>query len=89
MHHIYLSREDFDKLRSGRGFSGGWPEVLVHCKAGVRPAGGLERFIHAHVPVHVMLPLLRPYFCYMVLPRHRQISICLGETSEFALKQAY
>ena len=43
-----LSREDFDKLRSGRGFSGGWPEVLVHCKARVRPAGGLERFIFMH-----------------------------------------
>ena len=45
----YLSREDFDKLRSGRGFSGGWPEVLVHCKAGVRPAGGLERFTFMHM----------------------------------------
>ena len=45
----YLSREDFDKLRSGRGFSGGWPEVLVHCKARVRPAGCLERFIFMHM----------------------------------------
>ena len=45
-----LSQEDFDKLLSGEEEAslevGLKSSVLVHCKAGVRPAaGGLERFV--------------------------------------------
>ena len=38
--------------------------------------------------IHVILPLSLDIIfarsAYMVLPRHQQISICLGETSDFA-----
>ena len=50
-----LSQEDFDtgtcKLLSGEEEAslevGLKSSVLVHCKAGVRPAGGLERFVYS------------------------------------------
>ena len=55
-----LSQEDFDKLLSGEEEAslevGLKSSVLVHCKAGVRPAGGLEMFVFVQMYMYASSP---------------------------------